>query len=205
MVWRILVGLKDGVTDARGERVCREIRQHLGIELAAVRTLDVYTVDAQLSDADIAAAAHGPFCDPVIQEVAINQPLDRDYDISIEVGFRPGVTDNTGRTAKEAIQYLIDRPFAAEEGVYTSTLYLLKGLQDPQLAEQIAADLLANGLIQRWTIAMAGDAVVDGAAKKGDLVEVFETIPPGRRRWHPRGGVFDLRSGGSWRPEDISC
>lgn len=32
-------------------------------------------------------------------------------------------------------------------------------------------------------------------AKKGDLVEVFEIIPPGRRRWHPRGGVFDQRSG----------
>lgn len=32
-------------------------------------------------------------------------------------------------------------------------------------------------------------------AKKGDLVECFETIPPRRQRWHPRGGVFDLRSG----------
>jgi translation initiation factor IF-2 len=31
-------------------------------------------------------------------------------------------------------------------------------------------------------------------AKKGDLVECFETIPPKRRRWQPRGGVFDLRS-----------
>lgn len=34
-------------------------------------------------------------------------------------------------------------------------------------------------------------------AQKGDLVEIFETVSPGQRQWRPRGGVFDLRSGGS--------
>ena len=152
MAWRIVAGLKDGITDARGERVRREIRQHLGFALDAVRTLDVYTVDAELSAAEIDAAAHGPFSDPVIQDVAVNQPLAADFDVLIEVGFRPGVTDNVGRTAKEAIQYLTGRPFAAGEGVYTSTQYLLKGRIDKADAEKIASGLLANGLIQRWTI-----------------------------------------------------
>ena len=41
MAWRIVVGLKDGVTDARGERVRREIKENLGYQLQAVRTLDV--------------------------------------------------------------------------------------------------------------------------------------------------------------------
>ena len=116
MPWRIEVALKDGIRDARGERVRREIREHLGIELTAVRTIDVYTVDAALSEAEVAAAASGPFCDPVIQEVAINRPLADDFDLLIEVGFRPGVTDNTGRTAREAIQYLTRRPFAPGRG-----------------------------------------------------------------------------------------
>jgi phosphoribosylformylglycinamidine synthase len=157
MAWRILAGLKDGVRDARGERVKREIREHLGIVLESVRTIDVYTVDAHLSDEEVAAAAYGPFCDPVIQEVAINRPLARDFDILIEVGFRPGVTDNVGRTAREAIQYLTGRPFAAGEGVYTSVQYLLKGAIDAAAAEHIAAGLLANGLIQRWTIVPAAE------------------------------------------------
>lgn len=155
MAWRILAGLKDGVRDARGERVKREIREHLGIALESVRTIDVYTVDAQLSDEEVAAAAFGPFCDPVVQEVAINRPLARDFDILIEVGFRPGVTDNVGRTAKEAIQYLTGRPFAEGEAVYTSVQYLLKGDVDVAAAERIAAGFLANGLIQRWTIVPA--------------------------------------------------
>ncbi len=152
MAWRIIVGLKDHVRDARGERVRREIREHLGVELTSVRTLDVYTVDAQLTDAEVAAAASGPFSDPVIQEVAINRPLAHDFDVLIEVGFRPGVTDNVGRTAREAIQYQTGRRFAAGEGVYTSVQYLLSGPVTVADAEHIARDFLANALIQRWNI-----------------------------------------------------
>jgi phosphoribosylformylglycinamidine synthase len=152
MAWRIVVGLKDDVRDARGERVRREIREHLGIELQAVRTLDVYTVDAQLSEKEVAAAAAGPFSDPIIQNYAINQPLADDFDVLVEVGYRPGVTDNVGRTAREAIQYQTGRDFAAEEGVYTSVQYLLSGDISVDDAERIARDFLGNGLIQRWDI-----------------------------------------------------
>ncbi|MHB1397348.1 MAG: phosphoribosylformylglycinamidine synthase subunit PurS [Trichloromonadaceae bacterium] len=157
MVWRIVVGLKDGIKDPRGERIRRELKQHLGLQVDGVCTLDVYTVDAALSQDEIEAAAAGPFSDPVIQEVAINRPLARNFDVLIEVGYRPGVTDNVGRTAREAIQYQTGRPFAAGEGVYTSTQYLLRGALDKPTAERIAAGFLANGLIQRWTILTAGE------------------------------------------------
>ena len=152
MAWRIEVALKEGIRDARGERVRREIREHLGIELEEVRTLDVYTVDAALTEAEIEAAATGPCSDPVIQQAAVNRPLADHFDMLIEVGFRPGVTDNVGRTAREAIQYLTGRPFAPGEGVYTSVQYLLRGHIDVAAAERIAAGFLGNGLIQRWTI-----------------------------------------------------
>ena len=152
MASRIVAALKDGVRDARGERVRREIHEHLGIQLDQVRTIDVYTVDAELSDEELTAAAEGPFSDPVIQNVAINQPLAKDFDLLVEVGFRPGVTDNVGRTAREAIQYLTGRRFSDDEAVYTSVQYLLNGPIDKEVAEKIASGFLANGLIQRWTI-----------------------------------------------------
>ncbi|HKL48269.1 MAG TPA: phosphoribosylformylglycinamidine synthase subunit PurS, partial [Desulfuromonadales bacterium] len=152
MAWRIVVGLKDGVRDARGERIRNEIREHLGLDLESVRTIDVYTVDMDLNAEEVGAAAHGPFSDQVIQEVEINRPLARDFDMLIEVGFRPGVTDNVGRTAREAVQYLCGRDFADEEGVYTSVQYLLKGKISPDDAERITSEFLANGLIQRWSI-----------------------------------------------------
>ena len=157
MAWRIVVGLKDKVRDARGERVRREIREHLGVELQRVRTIDVYTVDAQLSDKEVAAAAAGPFSDPIIQDYAVNQPLAHDFDVLVEVGYRPGVTDNVGRTAREAIQYQTGRDFAADEGVYTSVQYLLSGDISVDDAERIARDFLGNGLIQRWDIVARAD------------------------------------------------
>lgn len=157
MAWRIEVGLKDGVRDARGERVRREIAEHLGIHLEGVRTIDVYTVDADLSREQVKAAAEGPFSDPVIQHAAIDSPLAEDFDMLIEVGFRPGVTDNVGRTAKEALRYLLGRPLDDDEGVYTSVQYLLRGRIDGELAERIASGFLGNGLIQRWEIIPAAD------------------------------------------------
>ena len=184
MANRILVGLKQGVIDARGERVKRQIREHLGIELDSVRTIDVYTVDAQLSPAEIVAAAAGPFSDPIIQDFVVDQPLAAAFDMLIEVGFRPGVTDNVGRTAREAIQYQTGRLFAAGEAVYTSVQYLLNGQLDHALAEKIASGFLANGLIQRWTI-------MDAAAFKqaGGILATTPKVAVGSR---PQGALIDL-------------
>ena len=184
MVWRIVVGLKDGIKDPRGERIRRELKQHLGLQVDEVRTLDVYTVDAALNQDEIEAAAAGPFSDPVIQEVAINRPLARNFDVLIEVGYRPGVTDNVGRTAREAIQYQTGRHFAAGEGVYTSTQYLLRGPLDKPTAERIAAGFLANGLIQRWTILTAGEF--------DPQVGVPATIPKVTSGSEPRVREIDL-------------
>ena len=68
------------------------------------------------------------------------------------MGYKPGVTDNVGRTAREAVELLLQRKFTSEEGVYTSILYLLKGKIDRGQAETIATGLLANTLIQRFAI-----------------------------------------------------
>ncbi len=161
MAHRIEVTLKDGIRDARGERIQREISHFLHLQVDEVRTLDVYTVDAALSQSEIEEAAAGPFSDPVIQEWAIDTPtaLTRPlkgegaaFDWAIEVGFRPGVTDNVGRTAREAIEYQTGRPFGAGEGVYTAVQYLLNGKLTAADVERIATGLLCNTLIQRFTV-----------------------------------------------------
>jgi phosphoribosylformylglycinamidine synthase II len=154
---RIEVALKDGVRDARGERIRREIEHFMHLPVMDVKTIDVYTVDSSLSEADLQPAAAGPFSDPVIQEFGIGCPLAADFDFAVEVGFRPGVTDNVGRTAREAVEYLTGRPFADGEGVYYAVQYLLKGGLSVDDVEQIATGLLCNTLIQRYSILSAAD------------------------------------------------
>jgi len=152
MPFRVEVGFKKGITDAQGEKIAQKIRHFLGINVEQVKTIFVYTIDAKLTKEEVETIASGPFSDPIIQEYAINRPLITEFDWSIEVGFKPGVTDNVGKTAKEAIEWRLDRSLAPEENVYTSTLYLLKGRLSHSEVERIATDLLANTLIQRYYI-----------------------------------------------------
>jgi phosphoribosylformylglycinamidine synthase len=132
--------------------VKREITHFLHLPVDEVRSIDVYTVDTELFPAELEQAAAGPFCDPVIQTCAIDRPAAGDFDFLVEVGFRPGVTDNVGRTAREAIEYITGRPFQPGEGVYTSVQYLFTGRLTRSDVERIATDLLCNTLIQRFQV-----------------------------------------------------
>ena len=164
MAHRIEITLKDEVRDPRGERIKREIEHFLHLSVAQVRTIDVYTVDARLTPEELKQAAAGPFSDPVIQRFSLDDPSAAGFDFLIEVGFRPGVTDNVGRTAGEAIGYLLGRPLKGGEGVYTSVQYLISGALQAEDAERIATGLLCNTLIQRYQILDAA-----GFAKQGGV------------------------------------
>ncbi|MBI1922424.1 MAG: phosphoribosylformylglycinamidine synthase subunit PurL [Geobacter sp.] len=152
MAHRIEVALRDTVRDARGERIKREIEHFLHIAVEQVRTLDVYTVDADITPEELEKAAAEPFSDPVIQSYSIDAAAAGSFDWLVEVGFRPGVTDNVGRTAREAVEYLTGRAFQAGEGVYTSVQYLFSGKLTKDQVERIATGLLCNTLIQRYSI-----------------------------------------------------
>ena len=155
MVHRIEVGFREGIRDALGEKTKRKIVEHLGIEVADVRTVEVYTIEGDLSPEELAAIAGGPFSDPVIQYFTIDKPAARSFDWLIEVGFRPGVTDNVGKTAAEAVRLLLGQ--GRDAGVFTSRQYCLTGRLDGAHVERIASGLLANDLIQRYEIIHARD------------------------------------------------
>ena len=153
---RIEVGYREGVRDPRGERVVREAKELAGIELKSVRTISVYTVDIALTDAQLDMVASGPFTDPVVQEYAVGRPVGGDFDLLLEVGFRPGVTDNAGRSAGEAVSQLLGRALETGEGVYTSVQYRIQGDLSKALADQrpivdVASnpETLALNLLQR--------------------------------------------------------
>ncbi len=152
MPFRIEVGFKEGIRDAQGEKIAKKIRNFLGIDIKEVKTVFVYTIDADLTNKEVEAISSGPFSDPIIQMFSINKPLKKNFDFSIEVGFRPGVTDNVAKTAKEAIECLLEKRLKEEEKVYTSILYLIKGNLNEKDAKKIAEDLLANTLINYYHV-----------------------------------------------------
>jgi len=149
MLNRIEVGFKENVVDALGNSVRKRIIEDLKIKVDSVKTVDVYTIDSELSNEELKTLGEDLFADPVIQDFAVDSPLAKDFDWLIEVGFKPGVTDNVGKTAKEAIEDVFKTKIS---GVYTSKQYIIKCNISKENAEKISSGLLANQLIERWEI-----------------------------------------------------
>ena len=158
MAHRIEVALRQGIRDAAGEKIARRIGSELGIDsVTRVRCLDVYTIDAELTAEQLRLVAGDPLCDPVIQQSFVDGPAPGEFDWAIEVALRPGVTDNVGRTAAEAIALALDRAWREGESVHTSRQYRLDGPLARDQVERIARELLANELIQAVRILAAGE------------------------------------------------
>ncbi len=146
---RIYVGMKPHHRDAIGERVRNRIVNDLGIGLiSSVRTAAIYTLNGAFAMSELTSLAEGPFSDPIIHDFSINSSFSKTFDWMIEVGFRPGVTDNVGRTAKEAVAVLLKKDLPEDFSVHTGTQYFLEGNATRAQVERVARELLANELIQ---------------------------------------------------------
>jgi phosphoribosylformylglycinamidine synthase II len=146
--FRIELVFRPGARDARGESVVTRAGRDLGIHLQGVETRDVYLLDGAFTGPEVEQIARA-FEDPVVQQAWVGAAPALGFDWALQVGFKPGVTDNVGRTAKVAVVDLLGRPLEEEAAVYTATLYLLRGRLEREQVERLAADLLANPLIHR--------------------------------------------------------
>ena len=127
MAHRIEVCLKPTLSDPVGRRIMSRVATDLGLELSDLRVADGFIIDRELTQDELTLLVEEVFRDTVIQQATIDQPLNLPYDWLIEVGFRPGVTDNIGRTAREAVERTLAMRFGPDEGVYTRKLYFIQG------------------------------------------------------------------------------
>jgi phosphoribosylformylglycinamidine synthase len=119
---RLEIALKDELTDAEGEGIRQKAYAYFGIKLSRVRTVHVITIDAELSAEQLVTVQREIFTNPVIQ-FSSYEPLDIESDWIIWVGLRPGVRDNPGSTAMEAVEDILNLKFAADQAIYTSKRY----------------------------------------------------------------------------------
>ena len=144
--------------DSRGNGVKQQITDFLNLKIAEVWTRDVYTVSADISDRQAAAVAKA-LANPVLQAGIVGETIpEGNCPFLVSVGFKPGVTDNVGRSAKEAVSDIIGRPLGENEKIFSSIEYMLYG-DDLTLktVEHIAKDLLANELIESIRIFSGAD------------------------------------------------
>ncbi len=151
-MWKIEVGFKPGVTDALGNSIKREINEDLHITVEEVRTIDIYTLYIPLEAHQVEKTASKLIADPVIQQYSYNGTLAEHFDFLIEVGYKPGVTDNVGKTTEEGIQDLLGIQLEEGQSVHTSRAYLIKGNITSEHISTICTGLLANPLIEDYKV-----------------------------------------------------
>ena len=157
MPHRLEITLRPDLLDAEGEGVRRKARDYFGLTLDSVRTVQVVTMDVDLNAEQLERLRCEVFTNPVTQ-VSSYAPLDLPFDWCVWVGCRPGVRDNPGATAAEAMEDLLGVGLGPGEGIFTSRRYCIggKALTEADV-HQVAAELLANDIIQQWRIFSARD------------------------------------------------
>jgi phosphoribosylformylglycinamidine synthase II len=149
MPHRLEVTLKPDLFDAEGQGICNKAAAYFDIIIDNIRTVHVITMDADLSAGQLQTVQTEIFTNPVTQESSYD-PLILDFDWCIWVGYRPGVKDNPGSTAVEAIEDVLNISLKQDEDVYTSRRYCLTGGHlNRSDVEQVAGELLSNDIIQQ--------------------------------------------------------
>lgn len=161
MLYRIEIGPRPDLDDIHGRATAKSLESSLGIHVDAVWQLKIFTVDG-LEEAEVRRLVdEGIWHDPILQQAAITPLPVRTPAPAwfVEVGFRPGVTDNEARTARDTAAIVLGRS-REDIRVYTAVQYqFVTGENTLTLDEvkRLTEDLLCNGLIQRYRVKSADE------------------------------------------------
>ncbi|MBS3809053.1 MAG: phosphoribosylformylglycinamidine synthase [Desulfobacterales bacterium] len=157
MADRLEIALKPKLFDAEGAGIKNKASDYFGICPDSIRVIRIVTIDADLTPDQLETVRTEIFTNPVTQ-ISDFRPLDFAFDWCIWVGYRPGVKDNAGHTAVEAIEDVLGIRFGPGQGVYTSRRFCIRGGDlSRHDAETIAKELLANDIIQQVRVYCADE------------------------------------------------
>jgi phosphoribosylformylglycinamidine synthase subunit PurSL len=145
MVHQIEIGFK--TTNTRVD-ILKQSLASLGLRINNLWSTDVYTFDKKFTLRQLKKIAL-MLTNPVVQKHAIDKRLNPiKFNISCEVGYLPGVTDNIAYTVQQCIEDLLKIKLGTGQVVYSSNrFYLDANLSDDDLG--LLSSFLINPLIQR--------------------------------------------------------
>nr|AIE91279.1 phosphoribosylformylglycinamidine synthase II (purL) [uncultured marine group II/III euryarchaeote AD1000_114_C07] len=146
-----------GLKDTRGESIRRQLASDHDLEITEVRSITGYLVKGNFNETHHEKMVSDLFCDPIIEHGAVNQYILNDTnifpqkpDIAIQIGFKPGVTDNAAQAGLDGLKTLF--PSEAEDAEVSTTMtYIFYGLPN-DVDCQWLANQLHNPMIERAII-----------------------------------------------------
>ncbi|MBF0279570.1 MAG: phosphoribosylformylglycinamidine synthase subunit PurS [SAR324 cluster bacterium] len=154
MIHRIELTIKPHLSDPHGQKLLQQLKALYSFPIDNVRTLSAYVFQNSANPSTVSELCQSVLADPVLHESRINQFFgdEFDFDWYVEVEYRPGVTDNVGRTAQETFEAWLGNPFAEGEHVHSLRGYFFKGKLIRSDLETITHQFLMNDLIERASI-----------------------------------------------------
>lgn len=142
------IEIRPTIEDSREAVFLQKINEAGFSGVTKVQVADVYTINRSFTEEEQSKIA-SMLINPIIESATVgaaNAP--EQFDVAIEVGALPGVTDNLGTTVLESIEDLLKIKFERPmEDVYSSRVLFLSGV-DESTAKEIGG-LFSNPLIQR--------------------------------------------------------
>ena len=146
-----------GLKDTRGESIRRQLSSDHDLEITEVRSITGYLVKGNFNETHHEKMVSDLFCDPIIEHGTVNQYILNDTnifpkkpDVAIQIGFKPGVTDNAAQAGLDGLKTLF--PSEAEDAEVSTTMtYIFYGLPN-DVDCQWLANQLHNPMIERAII-----------------------------------------------------
>jgi len=147
------------------------------LHLKNIQVQDLYFIEGQLSQEDLQQLALSLLTDPVTQTVKWDElpesPSDPEPDsVILEVALRPGVTDPV---AEQIVRASHELGFDGVHRAATGQRFILcfdETADHLSLAQSIAKSLLANNVIQHWTIGEITPSFPEEVASSGAVESI---------------------------------
>ena len=142
----IEVGYKDGIFDAIGEGVKKDVDDFGARGIRAVRSLQIYRITGKITSAELDFISSQILSDPITQHVSLVRASKKEKGAHfIEIWYKRGVTDTVGESVRKAIE---DVGIRGVESITTGKKFIFEStVTDKQLSD-IAVKLLANTLVE---------------------------------------------------------
>jgi len=174
----IQLTLKPGQHDGDGQRVAEAAARHLGLATGRVRSAAVYTVRYPLSETQLTDFATRCLADPVLHDVRLNELTAAEgFAAYILVARRPGVTDDEGTSAQNALADVLNEPLDVHtQHIFSKKLYLLENDLPEKDLRRIAEELLGNKLINWLEVGRVADGIRDYTPRPGGGAEAITEV-----------------------------
>jgi len=168
----------------RGDVIRRRLHSEHNFVVKNVRSIVGYHIKTKLNEKDLEPSLEQLFTDPIIEQGTINSHLldhpnifGETPDCVIQVGFKPGVTDNSGSAALDGFKTLFTEN-TEDTQISTSITYIFYGISNNSDLNWLS-DQLHNNLIERVAISDYNDcAMGDWPSLSFPEKPITEFTPP---------------------------